>query len=287
MSKVERIENGKVIELKQKPIIAYDLIEAKGKEVEQRLSELNIDAIDVNEDNLKLIKSTRSEIRKEFELLENQRKMVKELIMKPYNDFEAAYKEHIANRFKGADFKLKEKVSVVENDLLYKKTDALKSYFDEINDLDFVSFDDIGLKITRSVSDKKLKEEIASFVEDMKMAVDTIKTLQNSDRVMAKFQIVKDLNRAISETNIEIEREAQIKKQKEERERLAEERKKAQQSINEEIEQHKEKSNADEKESVQNKPKLYKASFTVTGTVEQITDLKKFMNEKGISYESK
>jgi len=281
MSNAERIENGKVIELKQKPIIAYDLIEAKGKEVEQRLSELNIDAIDVNEDNLKLIKSTRSEIRKEFEVLENQRKMVKDLIMKPYNDFEAAYKEHIANRFKYADLKLKEKVSVVEDYLLAKKIDALKSYFDEINDLDFISFDDIGLKITRSASDKKLKEEITAFVENMKMAVDTIKTLKNSDRVMAKFQIVKDLNRAISETNIEIEREAQIKKQKEERA-------KAQQEINEEIGQHEEKSTTDEevKDKVQIKPKLYKASFTVTGTVEQITELKKFMNEKGINYES-
>jgi len=282
---------GEVIVLKQKPIIAYDLIEAKGKEIAQRLAELNIDNIEPSEHNLKLIKSTRSAVRKEFEELENKRKMVKELILKPYNDFEAAYKKHISSQFQEADKKLKEKASVVEDELLTKKINALKEYFNEKNTFDFISFDDMELKITRSASDKKLKDEIDAYLENITNAVETIKTLPNSERVLAKFQISKDLNRAISETNIEIEREEAIKKaaeekakQEEERKRLAEERTKAQQEINEVIEKHEEKK---PEAPSQNEVKKYKASFTVTATLEQIKALKQFMNEKGISYESK
>jgi len=75
------------------------------------------------------------------------------------------------------------------------------------------------LKIIKSKSDKYIKTEIDEYLANIEMSISTIKTLPNKERVLAKFQMSRDLNRSISETNIEIQREEQIKAQNVERER--------------------------------------------------------------------
>jgi len=290
-----------IIELKQKPIISYDLIKQKGEEVAQKIAELNIEQIEASENNLKVIKSTRAELSREFKELEERRKMVKDLILKPYNEFEAAYKEYIATRFKDADVMLKSKVSVVEDGILQKKIDGIKQYFNEKNQFDFIEFDDLGLNIIRSKSDKAYKDQIDAYLDQVSRDIETIETLEHKDRVLAKYQLTKDLSNAISETNIEMQREEAIKKQKEE----AEARRLAQEAAQEQAEadakaRHKEEEIAYvehvapqvvETKNTQveepKKPQLYKTSFTVTGTAEQIKELKIYMNEKGLKYESK
>lgn len=257
------------IVLKQKPVIVYDLIESIGMDVSEKINSLNLSEIAPTEDNLKVLKKTRTELKKEFELFEGQRKMVKDMIMKPYNDFETKYKDHISNLFKDADIELKEKINIVENDILSNKINALKEYFDSVNTFDFVSFDDVGLKVIKSASDKKLKEDIHEYLQSVKNDINTIRTLPNSDRVLAKYQISKNLNDSISQTNIEIQREEQIRKQKSELNEVNNIPKK-------------EVDTANNEEHVQ---KLVKAKFTVTTTIENIKKLKEFMKNKGIRYE--
>jgi hypothetical protein len=291
------MNENKVIVLEQKPIISYGLVEQKGKEVGELISSLKLGEIEASESNLKLIKDTRSSLSKEFKIFEDQRKMVKELIMKPYNDFDEAYKQHIKILFEDADKQLKEKTTSVESALLDEKINGIKEYFNEVNKFDFIKFDDLNLKIIRSKSDNVIKSEIDNYITAVDVAIETINTLENSDRVLAKFQISKDLNSAISQTNIEIQREKEIFERKE-AQRIAEEQRKENQILADEQRKNEEQNIVHQEEDVcvdqpayQPEPKqedqqeIFKASFTVFGTKEQFAELKQFMKNKGIRYE--
>ena len=102
-----------------------------------------------------------------------------------------------------------------ESKLLDEKISNLKKEFEDYNEYSFVKFEDLGLKIIRSKSDNSTKEEMQYYLENIASAIATIQTLENSDRVLAKFQMSKDLNSAISQTNIEIQREKEIAERKE------------------------------------------------------------------------
>ena len=169
------------------------------------------------------------------------------------------------------------------------------------NTKEWIRFEDLGLHIIKSKSDKSIKEEIDAYLDAIKVSIETIDTLDNKERVLAKFQMCKDLNRSISETNLEVQREEQIKAQNEERERLQtealERQKQAQEErervINDRVMEEPISEQAYEpeprKEEIREPiidEKIYKTSFEVFGTKAQFAELKQFMNNKGIRYES-
>lgn len=285
------MKDSKVIEVTQKPIIVYSLLEKISKEVQKKITSLNIDTLEPTDENLSVIKSTRADLNKDFKELEEQRKMVKEIVLKDYNLFEEAYKKLISAPFKDADVKLKSLADTVDDEILSLKINGLKNYFAEANTFDFINFEDLGLKIIKSKSDKVIKTEIDEYLADVKASIETIKTLQNSDRVLAKFQICKDLSRSISDVNIEVQREEQIKAQNEEYERIAAERKRQEEERKKEKEMYSEADEAVEQTKRAEKPQtddtVYQATFTAFATKAQLGELKKFMLEKGIKYESK
>jgi hypothetical protein len=121
--------------------------------------------------------------------------------------------------------------------------------------------------------------EIDEYLANIKMSLATIETLPNKERVLAKFQMSRDLNRSISETNIEVQREEQIKAQQVERDRLESERKERQ----EEAQQFIPEPIIEETTKVDNQ--VYQAKFTVKATKAQLKELNQFMNDKGIVYE--
>jgi hypothetical protein len=287
----------KAVVVTQKPIISYSLLEMISLNVTTKIQSLDIDSLEPTEDNLALIKRTRADLTRDFSELEGQRKMVKDIIMKDYNIFEDDYKKLITALYKDADEKLKNLAGTVDDKILSVKIDAIKDYFADQNSFDFVSFEDMNLKIIKSKSDKSIKTEIDEYLANISMSISTIEILPNKERVLAKFQICRDLNRSISETNIEIQREEQIKTQNEERERQAEERRlmlEESQRIAQSQFQEEEEAIAQEiieanplivKEKPQIDNQVYKASFAVFATKAQLGELKKFMQEKGIRYE--
>jgi hypothetical protein len=282
-----------IIEVTQKPIIAYSLIEQKSQEVEAKIQSLNINTLEASEDNLSIIKSTRAELNNEFKTLEEQRKLVKDIVLKDYNDFEDKYKKLIASKYKEADSTLKGLVDTVTDQILQTKIDGLKNYFAQINTHDFVSFEDIGLKIIKSTSDKKYKDEIEAYLLEVETNLRTIDTLQHKERILAKFQTSKNLSDAIAQTNMEVQREEQIKAQSEERERAMQEQQRLRDEQAQQANMPKQEVNYDTKqfdkhidESLQEVDNsICEAKFKVFGTIEQLKELKQFMQQKGIRYE--
>lgn len=252
-----------VVTLKQEPIIAYGLIEKISNEVRERIDALSIETLEPSEQALGQMKKLRAELNKDFEIFESQRKVVKDIVLRDYNVFESQYKAKIADQFKSADSKLKELVASVESKLLDEKVDRLKEFFNEVNNFDFVTFEKLNLKVTRSMKDNDLRDQIQSSLDRISSDIDTIATMEHSDRILAKYQASLDLNSAISQTNIEIRREEEIVA-KREAEAVKVETEQQRQVEEEEIEE------------------IFECTFTVLATKKQLRWLKSALAEQRI-----
>ena len=283
-------------EVVQKPIIEYSKLQEISDKVKAEVESFGIDKIEATEENLSLMKKTRASLNNRFRDFEDRRKFIKSTVLKPYNDFEESYKTLISSVFNNAESSLKSSISTVESGILDEKTLGLKSYFESVNTFDFLKLEYLDLKINRSTSDKSLQDSIDEQLDRVQQDLSTINTLPNKDRVLVRYQMSRDLNASISAVNIEMEREKKIAEAKQkELERIAQQeeqrklRESAQQAEKEaqitEAPQVTEEAQVVAQESVIEEPKTYRSSFKVIATMQQLKELKEFMNLKGIRYE--
>lgn len=182
--------NENLITLKQAPIIVYEKIKAVGQQIEAKIAELNLDNQLVTDETLKSAKNTRTMLRKELAVFEEQRKFIKEQVNTPYEAFEKAYKEHIKVHYDKADNTLKYKIDEVQNRLLNDKQGRIKDYFTELcqsQGIDFLIFERLPLNITLSDSDKKFKEQVANFVGEVSKSLQLIESLNEPDEFKAEM----------------------------------------------------------------------------------------------------
>lgn len=182
--------NENLITLKQAPIIVYEKIKAVGQQIEAKIAELNLDNQLVTDETLKSAKNTRTMLRKELAVFEEQRKFIKEQVNVPYKAFEKAYKEHIEVHYDKADSTLKAKIDEVQNRLISDKSARIKEYFTELcqqQGIDFLIFERLPLNITLSTSDKSLKNEVANFVSEVTKSIQLIESLNEPDEFKAEM----------------------------------------------------------------------------------------------------
>lgn len=196
--------NEQLITLKQAPIIIYERIKAVGQQVETKIAELNLDNQLVTDETLKSAKNTRTTLRKELAVFEEQRKFIKEQVNAPYEAFEKAYKEHIKVHYDNADSTLKDKINQVENRLREDKIARIKEFFTELclsQGIDFLIFERLPLNITLSASDKSLKEQVAGFVSEVSKGLQLIDSLNEPDEfkaeILTDYKQTLDVTRAI------------------------------------------------------------------------------------------
>lgn len=196
--------NEQLITLKQAPIIIYEKIKAVGQQVETKIAELNLDNQLVTDETLKSAKDTRTMLRKELAVFEEQRKFIKEQVNAPYEAFEKAYKEHIKVHYDKADSTLKAKIDEVQNRLLDDKRGRIKGYFTELcqsQGIDFLIFERLPLNITLSASDKSLKEQVAGFVSEVAKSIQLIESFNEPDEfkaeILTDYKQTLDITRAI------------------------------------------------------------------------------------------
>lgn len=196
--------NEQLITLKQAPIIIYEKIKAVGQQVETKIAELNLDNQLVTDETLKSAKNTRTTLRKELAVFEEQRKFIKEQVNAPYEAFEKAYKEHIKVHYDNADSTLKDKINQVENRLREDKIARIKEFFTELcqsQGIDFLIFERLPLNITLSASDKSLKEQVAGFVSEVSKGLQLIDSLNEPNEfkaeILTDYKQTLDITRAI------------------------------------------------------------------------------------------
>ena len=189
------------IKLIQLPVIEHDLVTV-GKMVDERLQKLNLANLVATEETIKSMKALRADLNNEFKEFEGQRKVLKDVLMKPYNEMNTVYEEEVSEKYKMATNILKDKIGEFENRIKDEKKQDVEYYFNELmiaSSIDFLTFPMLKLDINLSTTTKKYKEEVLAFVERVKSDLELIGMQQYKAEMLVEYKKDLNISRAIRE----------------------------------------------------------------------------------------
>ena len=268
-----------LIVVKQLPIIEQQL-KTISEDIDKKVE--NATSMVCTEETVKTIKELRASLNKDYKEFEGKRKVVKEQILKPYNDFEEIYKKCISDKFRNADLILKGRVELVENELKAKKEQEVKDYFEEYkkaNEIDFITYDQAKINVTLSASMKSLKEQAKLFIDQRVNDLELINTQEHKAEILVEYK--ENLNASLSITTVN----NRFKAIEEEKKKEEQEKELQKYIINTAKDSDK---YIDKQENLQApivEEKIYTLKFSVKGTKAQLKELKKFLNDGGYIYE--
>lgn len=273
-----------LIEVKQLPVIEEQL-RSVSTVIDERVK--NATSLVCTEESVKTIKEIRAELNKDYKEFENKRKLVKEQVLKPYNDFENVYKECISDKFRNADIILKGKIDNVENELKAKKEKEIKDYFEEYkiaNNIDFITYGQARINVTLSASMKSLKEQAKQFIDKIVDDLKLIETQEHKTEILVEYKQTLNVSQAITSVTNRFKAIEEKKKRQEQKVvhiEMNEDHEITQKSyeqlenvFNEPLEQPKEENE-----------EILTLKFTVRGARTKLKELKQFLESGGYDYE--
>lgn len=300
------MSNQELIVVKQLPIIEQKLkqiSEDMDKQVEEAKS------LVCTEESKQIIKNRRTELRKLFERLENERKTAKEQIMKPYVELDTIYKEYITDKFNQADNEYKNKINVIETEQKKKLEEEARRYFEEYREsksIDFIKFENIGLKIGVSDNPTKLKKQVTAFIDKIEDDLKLIEMQEHKAEILVEYKQTRNVSQAITTVMNRFKAiEEEKKKQEEEKIRKEEVKKRLiQQMVGVSGKESAEKITQEDKNTINNfidraveKDTILQApveekqedililKFTVRGSRTKLRELKEFLEKGKYDYE--
>lgn len=270
-----------LIEVKQLPVIEEQL-RSVSTVIDERVK--NATSLVCTEESVKTIKEIRAELNKDYKEFENKRKLVKEQVLKPYNDFESIYKECISDKFKNADIILKGKIDNVENELKAKKEQEIKDYFEEYktaNNIGFITYGQARINVTLSASMKSLKEQAKQFIDKIVDDLKLIETQEHKTEILVEYKQTLNVSQAITSVTNRfkaIEEEKKKIEQEKELQKFVVDTAKESDKYSEQIILN--------SPSVEEKTEqILTLKFTVRGTKTKLRELKQFLESGGYDYE--
>lgn len=274
-----------LIEVKQLPVIEEQLKNVSTV-IDERVK--NATNLVCTEETVKTIKEIRAELNKDYKEFEEQRKTVKEQILKPYTDFEDIYKKCISDKFRNADIILKGKIETVEKELKDKREQEVKDHFEEYkvaNNIDFITYEQAKINVTLSASMKSLKEQAKVFIDKVVNDLKLINTQEHKAEILVEYKQTLNVSNAITTVTNRFKAIEEEKKKKE------------QKSVHIEMNKNHEitKESHEQLENIFNKPleqpieqkqeDILTLRFTVRGTRTKLKELKEFLENGGYNYE--
>jgi len=200
------MQNTQLIVIEQLPIIAQQL-ETLSEHIKEKV-DFALSLV-VNDDTVEEVKKVRTDLNKEFEALDKQRKEIKAAIIAPYNELEGIFKEFVSSHYKGADEQLKARINAVEDEFKQAKQNDLKEYFDELctaNNIDQMGLTEKAWQIhnpniTLSASLKSLKEKAKEFIACMVDDIFAVEGMEYSAEIMAEYKQNLSLSIAMNTVN--------------------------------------------------------------------------------------
>ena len=290
--------NENLITVQQLPVIVYERLESVGQEIDKRIAALDLDKQLVTEDTKKAVKDTRAMLNKELKDFEEQRKRIKEQVIAPYEAFEKAYNSFIKEKYENADSILKVKIDEFDKRLKADKEARIRAYFTELcqaNNIDFLPFERLGLKIGLSDSDKSLKDIVNTNIDNVVKSLEFIESLNEPDEF--KAEILADYKQTLDVTTAI--RNAQYRKQQREAElaRIEAQKARAEQARLEAEAKAKEVAPLQAPEVVKPQEQIVKNeavpapqeeilhyTLSVSGTRAQLRALRQFLETNNINY---
>lgn len=278
-----------LIVVDQMPVITDNLRSLKPLIEEETQKILSLPC---TEETIATIKKFRAKLNKDAQELDKQRKFIKKTIMAPYDAMEAVYKDCVGDLYAKADAQLRDKINAVQGSILAEKAANVAAYFDEYIltckhiKPGFVSFDQAGVHVTMSVSEKRLKEECKAFLDRVDEEVASVHGMDRPIEILVEYRKTLNLAQAISIVQSRT-------KEYEAYERLREVQEAEEEEPDEIVEEEANAVPAAEEaptaapmadpEEVIEEP-VFKATFTVTATLSKLKELKNFLNNGGYEY---
>lgn len=272
----ESINVNEIAKIEQMPQIIVQVKEI-GKYIDEALK--GIDDLECNEENKKEVKEKRSQINKFATSLENKRKEIKAQILAPYQEFEEIYNNECKNKLNDASEMLGNKISEIEEKQKEVKENNLREFFNQYQETyhlkDVVSFENVGLNITLSASEKSLKDQIVVFCERINKDIQVINNEENKEELMLEYM----------KNGFDYQ---QAKLTLFERKKQIEELKTKQEEIKEQVKQEEIVEATIEEIGVPQElmeEEQFEATLTIKATKKQLQELKQWLEERNIEYD--
>lgn len=265
-------------------IVQMPVLEAKIQSLKAQIQQevQTAKSLAVTEDTLIAVKETRARLRKQYAELEEQKRSVRDEVFQPWNAFLQIYDDCVTFPFREADLELKGKISAVEGEIKRRAEEDLREYFAELcaaNHTQWLTYElaapKLGLAEARQKTLKKSKDLLREAVERVAKDEEAISKMEHGPEIMAEYAQCLDLARAVSIVKDRLEA---VERQKD----ALEATRKAHEATQEAV--AKVEALAPPK-AVEAPQRLVKCTFTVHATVEQLKELKNYLNEREIKYE--
>ena len=271
------IEN--LIVIKQLPQIEEHLKDLSS-EIDVKVK--NAKKLVCTEESVKTVKQIRANLTKDFKVLEEQRKTVKEQILAPYMQFEEVYKTYVSNKYKEADIDLKQKIDSTENELKKQKEQEIKEYFEEYKTAN-------NINVTLTASKKNLKEQAKTFIDEIVDDLKLIETQEGKEEILVEYKRNLNVSKSIQEVANRHKLLEEEKKRQEElkNKQLEEAQRQADMSIKkQEVATKNALDNfVIEPPKVIEQEEILTLKFKVRGTRSKLRELKRFLEDGGYDYE--
>ena len=202
--------------------------------------------------------------------------------------FEDIYKTYILEKYKSADIELKSKIESVENELKTKKQQEVREYFEEYknaNDIDFVTYEQIGINVTLSASMKSLKEQAKQFIDKVVDDLKLIETQEHKAEILVEYKQTLNVSKAITTVTNRFKAIEEEKKRQEQKV-VHIEMNEAHEITQKSYEQLENVFNKPlEQPRAENVEEILTLRFTVKGTRTKLRELKQFLESGGYDYE--
>ena len=275
----ETINVNELVKIEQMPKV-FEQLEIIGNFIDEKVKDL--DKLECTEENKKEVKNRRTEINNTLKLLEDKRKEIKNKINEPYDLFNKKYEETTKVKLERASQLLKEKIDVIEDEQKKKMETILRKYFNEYSQfkkINFVEFEQVGLNITLSATENKLREEIKSFLDRISEDLVLIESQEYSSEIFVEYKKTLNAHEAITAV---INRHKELEQIQNEKEARTEET----HTETEMIQEVEEVLKAPEKTDSENiTEEVLEISFKVRGDRENLKKLVQYLREEGYEYE--
>lgn len=267
-----------LIAVKQLPVITEQLHALKAV-IDERTAA--VETLDCNPATLQEAKTTRADLNKQFNALEERRKAVKIAILEPYAAFEAVYKECVSDAYKRADAILRAKIDATAQEMKAETEKELREYFAELcasRGLYWLRYEDAPIQINLTEAQKKthtgLKGKLREWVDKVSSDIELIAKLDDAPEILAEYKQTLNLTDALSRVQFRRER---IEMEREFQERWAQEHRKTEEAVA--------KVDALAPPETVKKEDRVRCTFKVQATRTQLRELKAYMEREGIVYE--
>lgn len=235
-----------------------------------------------DENTLKEAKEEKAKINKFKTEVADYRKDIIKQWKEPIDNFEKTAKE-VENLLTDTYSIINEQCNDYDNKKKLEKIEHLKEYFKELQEstkIDFVTFESANLNITLTVTEKALKEQLRAFFDKIKTDLEIIDTMDNKIEILAEYKTNLDLKKSILVVSERKEREAEEIKRQQELAKQKEEESKT--TTAENLSNEDEIIAPKEIKQEQEEEKKYTMTFKVSGTMEQLKELKEYLKERNL-----